>query len=269
MMVIPEYIVYGLGIGVLVFGLLFVSYFSRVRNNPLARAALAAEKEGRMALIHYPSGSVVPAIPELEPQLGKQSPTWNIDGTKRFKDNSGEKWETVGNIKLIHYTARGPTPIATNYAIAADQFEEMLNNAGFNITGIKKEVFDLIAEGSKGEEYLKTAWNNMSATGSMNSETKSRIKAILKYLAQNPELKLTMFKSGAFTYQTVVHIIDQIIADTVSEISDLISHTEDRVRRQGQQEGKDMLKFLQWAGPLILLAAIGAATFLIAIGKVG
>jgi len=265
MMVLPEYMVFGMGIACFVFAILYFSTISRIRSNPLAKTALDAEKEGRIGLIHYPSGNVEAVIPELEPDMGKQSPTWNLGGTKRFKDFSGDKWEQCGRLKIIHYTTRQPAPISTTQAVAVDQFEEHLAGAGFNITGIRKEVFELIAEASKGQEALRNAWKNMGVTGHLNKETRTRIKGVLKYLANNPDFKLTMFKSGAFTYQTVVHLIDQVVGDSVSELSDVISHTEDRVRRQGQSQVSDFMKYLPWIITIVMVCAIAATMIIVVV----
>lgn len=262
---LPEYLVFGPWIGMGIMALYLASYIGKIRGNLLATMALKAEKgDFRLAFVHYPSGGVEPVVPELEDEMGKQSPTWNVGGTKRFKDFTGEKWETFGNLKIINYTTRSPTPVSPDHAIATDQFDEMLASAGFSTKGIKKDIFYLIAEASKGEDHLKVAWKALGVT---SKETRARILEVLKHIETHPEMKYTMFKSGAFTYQTVVNLIDQISGDTVSEISDLISHTEDRVRRQGQTMGSDIFKWLQWAAPLIIVTAIAAATFLIAIGK--
>ncbi len=269
MMVLPEYIVFGMGIACFVFAILYMMTIGRIRNNPLAKTALDAEKGGRMGIIHYPSGNMEAVIPELQPELGKQSPTWNLGGTKRFKDFSGDKWERCGSIQIIHYTTRQPSPISTNQAIAVDQFEDHLASVGFNISGIRREVFELIAEASKGAKALQQAWRNMGATGNLNEETRTRIKAILKYLSNNPEIKLTMFKSGAFTYQTVVHLIDQVVADTVSELSDVISHTEDRMRRQGQMTASDFMKYLPWIITIIMVCGIVATMVIVVVQSGG
>ncbi len=269
MIVLPEYIFYGLIIVAAVLFLLYLSLRSRIKNNLLASMALKGEESGRLGFIHYPSGNVDVEIPELEPEMGNQSPTWNLGGTKRFKDYSGDKWENCGNLKIIHYTTRQPAPISTNMAIATDQFEELLAGAGLNISGIRKEVYELISEASKGKEALRQAWRNMGSSGNMNEETRLRIKNVLKYLNNNPELKLTMFRSGAFTFQTVVHLIDQVIGDTVSELSDVISHTEDRVRRQGAIAGSDFMKYLPWVITIVMVCGIVAVMIIVVVQSGG
>ncbi len=265
---LPDPVLYAIGIAILVETMWILAREGQIRGNLMAKTAIKAAKHGRMALTHYPSGQMEPSVPVLEEVGGKSAPIWNIDGTKRFKDMTGEKWDTCGNLKVLHYFGRHPTPGSTHQAIAVDNLNDTLADYGFSTKGIKKEVFYMIAEAAKGPIAEAAAWTKIGVT---NSETFAQITNILCFLDENPEIRYQMFKEGAFTYQTAVSVVSQITAETIAEISDLISFIEDRMRRRMADRFNELMKYVIIALPLIIVSAIAAVVLLIGLGivKVG
>lgn len=262
---LPDPVLYAIGIAILVESMWIVAREGQIRGNRLAKVALKAAKEGRIALTHYPSGQMEPSVPVLEEVGGKTAPIWNIDGTKRFKDMTGEKWGTCGNLKVLNYFGRHPTPGSTQQAVAIDQLNDILAEHGFSTKGIKKEVFFMISEAAKGPAAEAAAWLKLGVT---NTETVQKIEEILNFLDENPEIRYQMFKEGAFTYQTAVSVVSQITAETIAEISDLISFIEDRLRRKMADRFNELMKYVIIALPLIIVSAIAAVVLLIGLGIV-
>ena len=262
---LPDPVVYGLGIAILILGMIVITREGQIRGNYLAKTALKAAKGGVLAVVHYPSGRIDVEIPILENVGGKSAPFWTIGGTKRLKDNTGEKWESAGNLKLIHYFGRHPAPGSTNQAIAIDQLDDILADHGFSTKGIKKEVFFMITEAAKGPQAEAAAWLKLNVS---DQNTIAQIQHILNFLDQNPDVRYQMFHEGVFTYQTAVSVIGQITAETVAEISDLISFIEDRIRRRQQDRFNDLMKYVLIALPVIIVSAIAAVVLLVGLGVV-
>lgn len=237
----------------------------QIKSNVLAKTALKAAKDGRIALTHYPSGQIEPDVPKLEDVGGKQAPIWLIGGTRRFKDMTGEKWQSIGNLKVINYFGRHPTPGSMYQAVSIDQMNDLLAEHGFSTKGIKKEVFFMIGEAAKGPQAEASAWLKLGVT---NTETVQKIEEILNFLDENPDIRYQMFKEGMFTYQTAVSVVSQITAETIAEISDLISFIEDRLRRKMADRFNELMKYVIVALPLIIVSAIAAVVLLIGLGIV-
>lgn len=240
--------------------------FSRVKMNPIAHIVIKAYKEKkRLAIVHYASNQCEFVIPEEEKDMAEASPVWNING-KRFKDRTGEKWESCGDMKILHFTGRHPTPIGTKQAQAIDGMDDLLASNGFSTKGIKKEVFFMITESAKGQQAEMEAWRKLRVK---DRESVLRIKDILNFIKTHPEIRYEMFKTGAFTYQTCVSVIDQITADTIVEISNLISFVEDRLRRKLADRFNDLAKYAVIIIPVMIGGAIAATIFLVGSGLVG
>lgn len=238
-----------------------------VKNNHIASMAMKALKGNRrMCFTHFPSGILEISIPVPEKGMENNAPIWNVGGSRRFKDITGEKWETCGPLKVLHYTARHPTPVGTNQAVAVSQLNDILGDAGFATKGHKKEIFYMISESAKGEAAEQEAWKRL---GNLSMDTKDKIKEILEFLKSNPDIKFQLFKEGGFTYQTAVSVVDQICADTVVETSNLISFIEDKERRKRQDRMNELMKYVVIFGPLMVIAAIAAVIVLVGGGLVG
>ncbi len=264
---LPEWVVIG-GAAVALIGVLgFVLLIFTIRSNPLIWVILKAQRKSKkLAMIHYPSGQVQFAIPEYVEGNGNAAPYWHVDGTVRFKDVSGEKWESLEDLKVLHYTARSPVPVGTNQFVAIDQLNDMLAWAGFTTKGVIKDVFYMIGESAKGERAEAEAWQKLNVRDQV---TRTKIQDILTYIKQNPELRYVMFRSGAFTYQTAVSVIDQIAGITVANTSDTISFVEDRTRRSLADRTGDLARYALIAAPVIFAIAIGAVIVLVGGGFVG
>lgn len=254
---LPEWVFYGV-IGVaLVAGVAALMLGMTIWGNPLIKAVVKAKKGGnRLAMIHYPSGQIRLEVPVLVEPGGEGSPYWEVGGAVRFKDTTGEKWESLEDIKILHYSARSPVPVATRQFIAIDQLNDMLAWNGFSTRGYLKEVFWMIAQAAKGEDAEREAWRGLTI---QDITTRSKIQEIIEFVKQNPEVKYVMFKSGAFTYQTAVSVIDQLIGTNVSVVSDTISFVEDRTRRKLTDRGSELMKWAFIAAPVIIALFIGAA----------
>lgn len=260
-MMLPEWVVLaGGGVAVLaVVGAIML--FMAVWTNELVRLIIQAQRGGRrLAMVHYPSGQVRFAIPKLVEEDGNNSPYWEVEGTVRFKDVTGEKWESCGDLKILHYTARCPTPIGSSQCIALDQLNTMLAWRGFATKGFIKHVFYMIAESAKGRDAEEAAWSKLQIK---DQDVRGKIKEILDYLKANPEVRYMMFQSGAFTYQTAVSVVDQIIGTNVSNVSDTISFVEDRTRRKLADRTSELMKYVVIAVPLIIATSIAAVIFLV------
>lgn len=264
--ILPDWLVYLGGILILVEGFMWFSQWAGVRSCKLAQVALKAHNGNkRMALVHYPSGQIEPSIPEAEEGAQKNAPIWIVDATRRFRDITGKKWESCGDIKIINYTARHPTPLGTDQAIALDQLSDLLADAGFSINGFEKEAYFMIQESAKGPLAEKEAWQKL---GVRSAAVVNTISDILVYIKEHREIRYTLFKQGVFTYQTAVSVVDQITTETIAETSNLISFVEDRLRRKMADRFNELMKYVIIALPLIVVSAIGGVIFLVGTGIV-
>jgi hypothetical protein len=258
---IPEWWLWVLGGVAMIFGFLAVMLFMTIWSNPLVKMLLKAKKMGhRLAMVHYPSGQVKLSIPKLLDDGGNSSPYWEVEGVPRFKDSTGEKWESFEDIKILHYLARSPVPISTNQAAGLDQLNDMLSWSGFATKGYLKEVYWMIAQAAKGPEAEAEAWKLLNVT---DEDTLQKIKKIVDYIIDNPEIRYTMFRTGAYTYQTAVSVLDQLIGTTVANTSDMISFVEDRTRRKLADRTSELMKWVMIMVPIIFAIGIAGAAILI------
>ena len=253
---LPEWMFFGVaGIALIAGAAAFVLAMT-LWGNPLIKMILKAKKAGnRLAMIHYPSGQVRLEIPKLIEDGGEGSPYWEVGGAVRFKDTTGEKWESFEDIKILHYTARSPVPVSTRQFVAIDQLNDLLAWNGFSTKGYLKEVFWMIGQAAKGPQTEREAWAGLTV---QDETTRNKIAEILQFIKENPEVKYVMFKSGAFTYQTAVSVIDQLIGTNVSVVSDTISFVEDRTRRKLSDRASELMKYAMVVVPIILALCIGA-----------
>lgn len=255
-MEIPDIALYAM-IAVLVISFAANMYFIPYLTDPLLKTISRAIKgDKRIAMVHYPSNQVVVSIPERVEGNNSASPYWLVDDSVRFKDITGEKWETMGGLKLIHYTARTPTPMSTNQAVGLDQLNSLLAWKGFSTKGYLKDVFYMITESAKGESAEIEAWGRLRVK---DRHILSKIQEIVDFVKNDPEVKYSLFKSGVFTYQTAVSVVDQIIGTDVSNIANTISFVEDRTRRRFQDRTGEFAKYAIIATPIILATCIGGA----------
>lgn len=269
-MSLPSIAIYALG------GLAFISTFIAVttimslRSNQMMKAINQAMRgEKRIVFIHYASGQgkvVVPKYIEPTDTDGQVSPYWIIDGTYRFKDATGEKWESLGSLKVLHYTARTTQSMSTDQAVAIDQFNDILATHGYSTKGFMREVFYMLAESAKGEEAEMKAWMKLQSHSSEHSLNK--IKEILDFVKKHEEIKYVMLKTGAFTYKTAVSVVDQLIGQGVTYLSHTISFVEDRTRRKLQDRFDNMMKYALLAIMIMIPAAIAGVIFLVGTGMV-
>jgi len=262
---IPDILFYGM-VGILVISFAVNMYFIPYLTDPLLKIFARANKgDRRIAMVHYPSNQVIVTIPERVEGNNSASPYWLVDDSVRFKDVTGEKWETIGNLKLIHYTARTPTPISTNQAVGLDQLNSLLAWKGFSTKGYLKDVFYMITESAKGESSEIEAWARLKVK---DLHILGKIKEIVDFVKNDPEVKYSLFKSGVFTYQTAVSVIDQIIQTDVSNLANTISFVEDRTRRRLSDRTGEFAKYAIIATPIILATCIGGAiAYSIMVGK--
>lgn len=263
---IPEWMFFGVIGFAAICAFIAIMLILMLKSNPLISVFLQASKgERRLACVHYPSGQAVFTIPKRVDVKGEGAPYWEVDGTIRFKDVTGEKWENVDDIKILHYTSRCPTPLATHQAVAIDQLNTMLAWKGFSTKGCINDVFYMIAQSAKGVKAEQEAWMKLQIK---DEQVVAKIREIIQYIKNNPELRYQLFKSGAFTYQTAVSVIDQIIGSDVSNTSNLISFVEDRTRRKLQDRTSDLAKYAIILAPIILAICIGGVIFLTGTGMV-
>ena len=133
---LPQIAFYALAGVALISTIMLVSTIMGMRKNTIIHAISEAnKKDKRLVMMHFANGQnklVVPVYIKPEETDGQTAPYWMIDGTYRFKDATGEKWETLGNLKLLHFTARTTSAISTDQAAAMDQFNDMLSRYGFS-----------------------------------------------------------------------------------------------------------------------------------------
>jgi 3-dehydroquinate dehydratase len=268
-MSMPGWMIYAMG-GVALFSTMFlISLLLGLRSNQMYKAINDARRgDKRLCFMHFASGQGKFVIPKLiEPKEdGETSPYWLIDNTYRFKDITGEKWESVGDLKVLNYTARTTSAISVDQAVAMDQFNDILATHGYSTKGFLKEVFFMLSESAKGKEAEIQAWKKLQT--SANVHTLNKIKEILDFVKSNPELKYVMLKSGAFTYRTSVSVIDQLISNGVTYLSHTISFVEDRTRRKLQDRFDNIWKYAMIAVAVMIPAAIAGVIFLIGTGMV-
>lgn len=270
MITLADWMFYAIAGVIVLLGMVSIALISMVYSNPMIRTFLKASKSGnRLTMVHYPSGQAEFIIPKKEPSEGASSPFWNVGGTVRFKDVSGEKWETVEGLKILHYTHRTPTPIGTEQAIAMDQLNEMLAQDGLSTRGFIGDVYYMIAESAKGQAAEAAAWLKLSQQSTFNRETRLKIQEILDYIRSNPEIRYMLSKTAVFSYQTAVSVVDHITGYNVSSTSDTISFVRDQERRRRDDESSNQMRQATIAVMVIFATAIGALIFLLGTGLVG
>lgn len=270
MITLADWMFYVIGGVIVILGMICIALISMVYSNPMIRTFLKAQRSGnRLTMVHYPSGQAEFIIPTKEPTMGASAPYWNVGGTVRFKDVSGEKWESVGGIKILHYTHRTPTPIGTEQAIAMDQLNEMLAQVGLSTRGFIGDVYYMISESAKGPEAENIAWTKLSQQSSINRETRVKITEILDYIKSSPDIRYMLSKTAVFTYQTAVSVVDHITSYDVSGCSSSISFIRDQERRRRDNEPANMMKWATIAVMVIFAVSIGALVFLLGTGLVG
>jgi hypothetical protein len=269
-MSLPSIAIYIIGGIAFLSTFLFVMQSLSIRSSQLLKAINDAMKgEKRLVFIHYASGQAKVVVPKyIEPKEtdGQISPYWIIDGTYRFKDATGEKWESLGSLKILHYTARTSSSLGTDQAAAIDQFNDMLANHGYSTKGFLRETFYMLSESSKGEAAERAAWMKLQSMSSQH--TLNKIQEILDFVKQHPEVKYVMLKTGAFSYKTAVSVVDQLIGQGVTYLSHTISFVEDRTRRSLQDRFDNMMKYAMLAIMIMIPAAIAGVIFLVGSGMV-
>ena len=270
-MSLPALAVYAIGGIALISTLIAINYMMAMRNSQLMRAINEAMKgEKRLVFIHFASNQAKVVVPQyIEPADtdGQISPYWLIDGTYRFKDATGEKWESLGSLKILHYTARTTQSMSVDQAIAIDQFNDILASHGYSTKGFLKEVFYMLAESAKGEDAERAAWEKL-ASSNTSEHALNKIQEILTFVKRHPEIKYVMLKTGAFTYKTAVSVVDQLIGQGVTYLSHTISFVEDRTRRRLQDRFENMMKYAMLAIMIMIPAAIAGVIFLVGTGMV-
>lgn len=267
MITLADWMFYIIAGVIVVLGMVCFALISMMYTNPMIRMFLKAARSGnRLTMVHYPSGQAEFIIPKKEPAEGASAPFWNVGGTVRFKDISGEKWESVEGLKILHYTHRSPTPIGTEQAIAMDQLNEMLAQAGMTTRGFIGDAYYMIAESAKGKKAETEAWARLSH---LDRETRSKIQEILDYIKSSPEIRYMLSKASVFTYQTTVSVVDHINAYNVSSTSDTISFVRDQERRRKNDDTAQMMKWASAAAMVIFAVAVGSLMFLMGTGMVG
>jgi hypothetical protein len=250
---------------------MLVSTILGMRGNPVMRVLNEAnKKDKRVVMMHFANGQnklVVPVYIQPEETDGQVSPYWLIDGTYRFKDATGEKWETLNNLKLLHYTARTTSAISTDQAAAIDQFNDLLAKYTFSSRGFLKEFFFMIQESAKGSVAEQAGWQKIRQRTSLH--TQNKIKDMLEFIKEHPEIRYVMLRSGAFTYKTAVSVVDQLVANGVTYLSHTISFVEDRTRRKLNDKFDSLMKWVIIIVPIIFAVAIGAVIFMVGTGMVG
>jgi len=269
-MSLPSLAIYALAGWAFIATMVMATSMMAMRSSQLMKAINKAMKgEKRLVYIHYASGQckvVVPVYIEPVETDGQTSPYWLIDGTYRFKDATGEKWESLGSLKVLHYTARTTQSLSTDQAAAIDQFNDMLATHGYSTKGFLREVFYMLSESAKGEEAERNAWFKLQAQSSGHSLNK--INEILIFVKKHPEIKYVMLKTGAFTYKTAVSVVDQLIGQGVTYLSHTISFVEDRTRRSLSDRFDNMMKYAMLAIMIMIPAAIAGVIFLVGSGMV-
>ena len=268
---LPQIAFYAIAGVALISTLMLVSTILGMRGNPVMRVLNEAnKKDKRVVMMHFANGQnklVVPQYIQPEETDGQTSPYWLIDGTYRFKDATGEKWETLNNLKLLHYTARTTSAISTDQAAAIDQFNDLLAKYTFSSRGFLKEFFFMIQESAKGTVAEQAGWQKIRQRTSIH--TQNKIKDMLEFIKEHPEIRYVMLRSGAFTYKTAVSVVDQLVANGVTYLSHTISFVEDRTRRKLNDKMDSLMKWVIIIVPIIFAVAIGAVIFMVGTGMVG
>jgi hypothetical protein len=269
-MSLPSVAIYALALLAGISTIVLVMTLMGIRSNQMMKAINQAMKgEKRLVFIHYASNQgkvVVPKLIEPTDTDGQTSPYWIIDGTYRYKDVTGEKWESIGSLKVLHYTARTTQSMSTDQAVAIDQFNDILATHGYSTKGFLREVFYMLAESAKGDDAENKAWLKLQSQSSEHSLNK--IKEVLDFVKNHPEIKYVMLKTGAFTYKTAVSVVDQLIGQGVTYLSHTISFVEDRTRRKLQDRFDNMMKYALLAIMIMIPAAIAGVIFLVGTGMV-
>jgi 3-dehydroquinate dehydratase len=125
----------------------------------------------------------------------------------------------------------------------------------------------MIQESAKGTVAEQAAWQMIRTRTAVH--TQNKIKEMLDFIKEHPEIRYIMLKSGAFTYKTAVSVVDQLVSNGVTYLSHTISFVEDRTRRKLNDKFDSLMKWVIIIVPIIFAVAIGAVIFLIGTGMVG
>jgi len=262
MIIVPEIVVYGLVLGIVMMGMFaFFFYIDFKKNAPEAfvlKAARKAKEKVPIAFLHFPDGTMRIALPKREKgRTGNPTsmPYYTIPGLGiKFRDLDGSKTEHLKDLSVIHYFPNIPEPISTQQAIAYSQLKDYLRERGIDITGIENVAF-LIASDAEKLKDVERAIRNAQVT---DEETRAKIVEFLRFIDENrKEIESLRLKSGIFTYRTVVSALDSVIAYTSANVAHTKAVIESWLRQELRSEITDWIKY----GMFLFLAALGAGIF--------
>jgi hypothetical protein len=262
MIVVPEILVFGLVVIIVMVGLsAFLIFVDFKKNAPEAFIFKKARKVKLPVLfLHYSDGALKIVLPTKEKGKGNPAPTGMSYyvvppvGIK-FRDLDGTKTEHMRGVQVLHYFPNIPEPISTQQAIAYSQLKDYLREKGIDISGIENIAF-LIASDVEKMKNVERAIKNAQVG---DAETHEKIIEFLTFIDENrKEIEAMHLKSGIFTYRTVVSALDSIIAYTSANVAHTKAVMESWLRQELRGEVTEWIKY----GMFLFLAALGAGIFI-------
>jgi len=254
MIVVPEAVIFGLMLALLITVLLFVVFYIDMKKTPgVLVLRKAYKKKLPVAFVHYPEGTMRAYIPKIEKHNPEVTTPYHIvEGAGiKFKNADGkkvERWD--GKIPIYNYFVNIPEPVATADAVAFSQLKDHLKKKGIDIETIEDVAFYVLSEYEKSgnlDEALRSARID-------DEETREKVLAFLKFVQQHrSELERLKLRSGLFTFQTAARALDATIAYTSSNVAHMKRVIEASLRRELQNPYTDFFKY----GLFIFLSMLG------------
>lgn len=262
MIAVSEVVLFGLiltiiGLG---FGILLL-FLSMKKNAPEAFLFMKARrKKMPMVFVHYPEGTVVPSIPQIQRGSPASSPEYIIENTGiKFRNPDSRKAERwFGDITIHNYFRNMPEEVSVKDVVAMDQLKELFGRNNVSIENIEDIAFYVLSEVEKTGDVKRALQN----AGIRDEETAMKLLRFLKFVDEHKEeIKKEKLESGIFAYQTAVTALDRVMAYTSANLSHAKSVWEAMIRNQLSNRVKDLMTYGIFL--FVLCLGVGALAILV------
>lgn len=210
----------------------------------------ARRKKTGLVFLHHPNGTFEICTPKYDNR--SDVGYWAIkDGLYKYKDVSGTNTERMsGDLPIHHVLDNLPEPISVLMAAHMSVLADIFNEQGHSLDGIEKIFFYVLTEIFNKEDLVavdfmvktstggtrKATWtdlnldqqiteilhrleNTLTDIGVNDEVTREKLRAIIPYIMKNRdqlENAVHHLRPRAFSFQTVIRAIDNLVAFTSS-----------------------------------------------------
>lgn len=224
--------------GALAFTLMFFLQLQKDAPEAFKIRSARRNKTG-LVFLHHPNGAFEILSPKYD--NSKDVGYWYVkDGLYKYKDASGEKTERMsGDLPVHHVLDNLPEPISVRMAAHMSILADIFNERGYSLDGIEKIFFYVLTEIFKKEDLSITpdkTWtelnleqqtdellfrleNTLTNIDVNDEATRGKLRKIIPYIMKNRdelEMAVQHIRPRAFSFQTVIRSIDNLVAFTSS-----------------------------------------------------